>query len=132
LDVESVAACSRIHRRCGTSFIIVVVITSIFVFSLFGRGPLWERIIARIVLLPLVIGISYEVIKGAAKSDTWGKYLIMPALSLQYLTTREPDPSMLEVAIKSLEVALNPHAISSATEEEKKQEDGILEQTGGS
>jgi uncharacterized protein YqhQ len=130
--VESVAACSRIHRRCGTSFIIVVVITSIFVFSLFGRGPLWERIIARIVLLPLVIGISYEVIKGAAKSDTWGKYLIMPALSLQYLTTREPDPSMLEVAIKSLEVALNPHAISSATEEEKKQEDGILEQTGGS
>jgi uncharacterized protein YqhQ len=128
LDAENVAACSRIHRRCGTSFMIVVVVTSIFVFSIFGKGPIWERFIARIVLLPLVVGISYEVIKGASKSGTWGKYLIMPALSLQYLTTREPDHSMLEVAIKSLAVALDPNSILSVVKEEKKEEDGILEQ----
>jgi uncharacterized protein YqhQ len=110
---ESVAGCSRIHRRCGTSFLMVVVVTSIIVFSLFGDGPLWMRAAARILLLPVVIGVSYEIIRGAAKSDRWGKYLIMPALSLQYLTTRQPDERMLEVAIKSLEVALDPDAALS-------------------
>ncbi|MDR1943187.1 MAG: DUF1385 domain-containing protein [Synergistaceae bacterium] len=110
LSPESVAACSRIHRRCGTSFMLVVVAVSIFVFSFFGEGPIWVRALARVVLLPLVVGVSYEVIRGASKSDTWGRYLIMPALTLQYLTTREPDASMLEVAIKSLDVALNPCA----------------------
>jgi uncharacterized protein YqhQ len=121
MDVENVAGYSRIHRRCGTSFMIVVVIVSIIVFSFFGRGPIWQRIAARVVLLPVVIGISYEIIKGASKSDTWGKYLIMPALALQYLTTREPDGSMLEVAIKSLEIALDPYETLNAgnkTEEE--------------
>jgi uncharacterized protein YqhQ len=121
MDVENVAGYSRIHRRCGTSFMIVVVIVSIIVFSFFGRGPIWQRIAARVVLLPVVIGISYEIIKGASKSDTWGKYLIMPALALQYLTTREPDSSMLEVAIKSLEIALNPReALNTGSEAEKK------------
>ncbi len=110
LTPERVAACSRIHRRCGTSFLLVVVVVSIFVFSFFGDGPIWQRALARVVLLPLVVGLSYEVIKGASQSDTWGKYLIMPALSLQYITTREPDASMLEVAIRSLEVALDPYA----------------------
>jgi uncharacterized protein YqhQ len=113
LSPESVAKCSRIHRRCGTSFMLVVVAVSIFVFSFFGDGPLWLRAAARVVMLPLVIGLSYEVIRGASKSDTWGKYLIMPALSLQYLTTREPDVSMLEVAINSLDVALDPEAALS-------------------
>jgi uncharacterized protein YqhQ len=129
LDAESVAACSRIHRRCGTSFIIVVVVTSIFVFSFFGSGPIWERVLARIVLLPLVIGVSYEVIKGAAGSGAWGRYLMTPALSLQYLTTREPDPPMLEVAIQSLGIALDPHAILNESKEEKEKENGITEQT---
>jgi uncharacterized protein YqhQ len=114
MDIESVAAHSRIHRRCGTSFMIVVVMVSIIVFSFFGRGPIWQRIAARVVLLPVVIGISYEIIKGASRSDTWGKYLIMPALALQYLTTREPDSSMLEVAIKSLEIALDPYKTLNA------------------
>lgn len=117
LTIESVAKCSRIHRRCGTSFLLVVVVVSIVVFSFFGEGSLWIRALARVLLLPVVIGLSYEVIKGASKSDTWGRYLIMPALSLQYLTTREPDDSMLEVAIKSLDVALNPHAVLTSLDE---------------
>ncbi|MDR1472013.1 MAG: DUF1385 domain-containing protein [Synergistaceae bacterium] len=112
LTPDVVAGCSRIHRRCGTSFMLVVVVVSIFVFSFFGGGPIWVRALARVALLPLVIGLSYEVIKGASKSETCGKYLIMPALSLQYLTTREPDRSMLEVAIRSLEIALDPNAAS--------------------
>jgi uncharacterized protein YqhQ len=127
LDAASVASCSRIHRRCGTSFIIIVVVISIVVFSFFGRGPIWTRVAARIVLLPFVIGVSYEVIKGASKSDTWGKYLIMPALSLQYLTTREPDESMLEVAIKSLDVALDPYTVLEANGE-VREKDGTLGQ----
>jgi uncharacterized protein YqhQ len=114
LTPQSVASCSRIHRRCGTSFLLVVVAVSILVFSFFGGGPLWRRAAARVLLLPLVIGLSYEIIRGASKSDTWGKYLIMPALSLQYLTTRAPDTSMLEVAIKSLGLALDPEAAATA------------------
>ena len=127
LNNADVAACSRIHRRCGTSFIIIVVVVSIIVFSFFGQGPIWRKVAARILLLPFVIGISYELIKEASKSETWGKYLIMPALSLQYLTTREPDESMLEVAIKSLNIALDPNTDVNAPDE-VKEEDGILEQ----
>jgi uncharacterized protein YqhQ len=127
LDAEHVSGCSRIHRRCGTSFMIIVVVVSIVVFSFFGRGPIWERVVARIVLLPLVVGISYEIIRGASKSDTWGRYLIMPALSLQLLTTREPDESMLEVAIKSLDIALDPYEVLSV-HDEVKEKDGTLEQ----
>ncbi|MDR1966708.1 MAG: DUF1385 domain-containing protein [Synergistaceae bacterium] len=127
LDIERVSGCSRIHRRCGTSFMMVVVVVSIIVFSFFGIGPIWRKVLARVALLPLVIGLSYEVIRAASKSDTWGKLLIMPALSLQYLTTRTPDASMLEVAIKSLDVALNPHAYASA-HDEVREKDGTLEQ----
>ncbi|MDR3254484.1 MAG: DUF1385 domain-containing protein [Synergistaceae bacterium] len=124
LTPESVAACSRIHRRCGTSFLLVVVVVSIFVFSFFGDGPLWVRAMARVTLLPLVVGLSYEVIRGASKSDTWGKYLIMPALSLQFLTTREPDTSMLEVAIKSLDIALNPDTVLSDIKDKSTKNNG--------
>ena len=119
LSQESVASCSRIHRRCGTSFLLVVVAVSILVFSFFGDGPLWYRAAARVLLLPLVIGLSYEVIKGASKSDTWAKYLIMPALWLQYLTTRTPDTSMIEVAIRSLEIALDPQAALTGIDEKQ-------------
>ena len=130
LTPESVASCSRIHRRCGTSFLLVVVVVSIFVFSFFSDGPIWLKASARVLLLPLVIGISYEIIKGASRSDTWGRYLIAPALSLQYITTREPDESMLEVAITSLEVALDPHSVLDAQnkQNEVKKDDGSMEQ----
>lgn len=131
LTPESVAKCSRIHRRCGTSFLLVVAVVSIFVFSFFGEGAIWLRALARVVLLPLVIGLSYEVIRGASKSDTWGKYLIMPALSLQYLTTREPDASMLEVAIKSLDVALNPDAALSGINDKNDKTEALGDGTLG-
>jgi len=88
----------------------------------------WQRAAARIVLLPLVVGLSYEVIKSASMSDTWGKALIWPALSLQYVTTREPDETMLEVAIKALEVALDPEAeLSKLEKPDEVKSDGAVE-----
>ena len=108
LTPENAAAYSRIHRRCGTSFLIIVILVSIIVFSAIdGGGALW-RVGSRVVLLPLVIGVSYEFIRAASNSDTWGVWSIKPALLLQYITTREPSPDQLEVAIAALGVALDP------------------------
>ncbi|MCD8163322.1 MAG: DUF1385 domain-containing protein [Synergistaceae bacterium] len=108
LTPESVARYSRIHRRCGTYFLLVVIVVSIIVFSLIGGGSVLWRIGSRVVLLPLVIGLSYEFIRCASNSETWEKYCIMPALSLQYITTREPSADQLDVAIAALDVALDP------------------------
>ncbi len=108
LTPELIAGYSRIHRRCGTSFLIIVIAVSILVFSLIGKGGVIWRIGSRIVLLPLVIGLSYEFIRAASESDTWGRYLIKPALLLQYITTREPSSDQLEVAVAALGEALAP------------------------
>lgn len=113
LEVESVAVFSRIHRRCGTSFLLVVVAISIVVFSFLGDGSLFQRAAWRVGLLPVVIGLGYEFIRAASNSEGVCKWLIYPALSLQYLTTREPDTSMIEVAIVSLDLALNPEIENS-------------------
>lgn len=107
MDSVSVIKYSRIHPRCGTSFLLVVVAVSIIVFSVVGQGSLIWRALSRVILLPVVIGISYEFIRFTSRSDSWGRYLIVPALSLQYLTTREPDLLQVEVAISSLESALD-------------------------
>ena len=103
---ESIVKHSRIHPRCGTSFLLIVVVVSIVVFSIAGSGSIAWRIGARIVLLPLVMGLSYEIIKGASKAGVIGRLLMAPALSFQFLTTREPDEKQIEVALLSLETAL--------------------------
>ena len=85
-------------------FLLIVMIVSIFVFAFLGWPDLWLRILSRILLLPVVAGISYEIIRFAGRSkNSLVRLAIMPGLWLQYLTTREPDDSMIEVAIKSLE-----------------------------
>lgn len=111
LNPQSVEQFSRIHRRCGTSFMLVVIMISIVVFSFVKSPVIWINILWRIVLLPIVIGLGYEFIRTAAQSEGICKLLITPALFLQYLTTREPDSSMLEVAIESLDVALHPEQV---------------------
>ncbi|KEJ91293.1 DUF1385 domain-containing protein [Synergistes jonesii] len=108
LEPERVAEYSRIHRRCGTSFLIVVIVVGILVFASIGKGGVLWRVGSRVALLPLVIGLSYEFIRGAAESESWGRYLIMPALLLQYITTRTPSRDQLEVAIAALGEALRP------------------------
>ncbi len=106
LTPENAAKFGRLHPRCGTNFLFLVMIVSIIMFSLTGWNSIWERIMYRIVLLPLISGVSYEIIKWMGKSTgTLAKILSYPGLKLQNLTTREPDLSQIEVAIKALKVA---------------------------
>ncbi|GAB4537379.1 MAG: DUF1385 domain-containing protein [Anaerolineae bacterium] len=105
LTVESVGRYSLVHPRCGTAFLLVVLVISILIFALLGRPPLLLRIASRIVLIPIIAGIAYEFIKfSAAHQDHWlMRILIAPGLWLQGFTTRQPDASMLEVAIAALQ-----------------------------
>ncbi len=104
LTVENVKKYSRLHPRCGTSFLFIVMIVSIIVFSFITWRNVWMRLSIRLLLLPLVAGISYEIIKFAGRSNHPLIQLISkPGLLLQKLTTREPDDSQLEVAIKALQ-----------------------------
>jgi len=101
LTVENARQFTTLHPRCGTSFLLLVMVISIFVFSFLGWSDLWwVRIITRILLLPLVAGIAYEVIKWAGRKKSLLVSLVSwPGLMLQKLTTQEPDDEMLEVAI---------------------------------
>ncbi|GAW30960.1 DUF1385 domain-containing protein [Carboxydocella sp. JDF658] len=109
LTVENARGFSPLHPRCGTSFLLVVMVVSIFVFAFLGHPPnLFWRIGSRILLMPLVAAISYEFIKlsGRYGERWWLKWLVAPGLGLQRLTTREPDDSQLEVAIHALKAVL--------------------------
>ena len=107
---ENIMKCSRIHPRCGTSFLLIAVIVSIIIFSpiktLIAGESFALQVLARIVLIPVVIGISYEIIRLASRSGTLGLCIIAPFLTLQFLTTREPDIRQAEVALQSLNTAL--------------------------
>lgn len=104
LTVENARKYSTLHPRCGTNFLLVVMVISILVFSLLGKTDIWLRLISRVVLLPVVAGFAYEYIKFAGKcsDNSLIRILNTPGLWLQRLTTREPDDSMLEVAIMAL------------------------------
>jgi uncharacterized protein YqhQ len=108
LTVDAIRRYSTAHERCGTSFILIVVIISVLVFSLLGRPPLLLRLASRVLMLPVIVGIAYEWLKlGARHSEKWWmKALLAPGLAMQRLTTREPDDQMLEVAIAALERVL--------------------------
>lgn len=94
---------SRLHPRCGTSFLLIVLIVSIFVFSIVTWENLMLRVILKVLLLPLVVGISYEIIRLAGRYDNpFTHALSTPGLWLQHLTTREPDEKQIEVAIQAL------------------------------
>jgi uncharacterized protein YqhQ len=99
---------SRLHPRCGTSFLLIVMVLAIFVFAPIGL-PAWYWLLAsRILGIPLIAGLSYEVIKwaGRNRNKRWVRALMWPGLMLQNLTTREPDEQQLEVAIAALEAVL--------------------------
>ncbi|MDP4143456.1 MAG: DUF1385 domain-containing protein [Bacillota bacterium] len=106
LTPENAAKYSRLHPRCGTNFLFLVMIVSIIIFSLTGWNSLYQRILSRVIMLPIVSGITYEIIRwmGRSKSNI-SKVFAYPGLLLQKLTTREPDFSQLEVAIKALKTA---------------------------
>ena len=104
LTPENVDNFSRLHKRCGTSFIFIVMIISIVFFFFIRVDTIWLRIVLRLLFLPLVAGVSYEFIRLAGSSDhPLVQIFSKPGLALQKLTTKEPDHSMIEVAIASVE-----------------------------
>lgn len=104
LDVAHVRQASRVHTRCGTGFLLLVMVVSIFVFALVGSPSLPLKILSRILLVPVVAGISYELMRLGAANYRYRvvRWLLAPGLALQGLTTREPDDSMIECAIAAL------------------------------
>jgi uncharacterized protein YqhQ len=107
LTVENVKKHGRLHPRCGTSFLFIVMIVSILMFSMFEWSSLFYRIVVRLALLPIVAGISYEFIKWAGKSQSkFACTMSKPGMWLQKITTREPDDSQIEVAIVALKNVL--------------------------
>ncbi|MBR0424632.1 MAG: DUF1385 domain-containing protein [Clostridia bacterium] len=124
LTPENAKTCSRLHPRCGTNYLFLVMAVSILLTTVFtalmnlipGFAE-WQTVginrflfrLARIVLIPLIAGVSYEVLKAAASSESiFAKIVRAPGLALQHLTTKEPDLDMLEVAIASFQLVLNP------------------------
>lgn len=104
LEVEEVRKFSTAHTRCGTGFILVVLVLAILVFALLGRPEMWLRVSSRIILIPVIAALGYEIIQvGAAHSgNKIVRALLAPGLALQSMTTSEPDKGQLEVAISAL------------------------------
>lgn len=114
LTPENVMKYSRFHKRCGTSFLFIVMIVSILFFMVINVDHAVLRIVLRVLLVPVIAGVSYEFIRLAGRNDSWIiKILSAPGLLVQRLTTREPDEEMLEVAIASVEGVLDWRAYQS-------------------
>ena len=107
LTVENVRKYTRFHPRCGTSFLILVVIISVFLYSVLPWSSTGLRVLLKLLLLPVVMGISYEVLKWCGRSDSLFSHLVrQPGLWVQRLTVFEPDDSMIEVAIEAVKPVL--------------------------
>ena len=134
LEVEYVRRFPTAHPRCGTAFLLKVAVVSIVVFAFLGRSPLWWLVTSRIVFLPVIAAISYEIIRfsGAHYGNPLTRILIYPGLLLQRLTTRVPDDSQIEVAICAMETALAADegrlpAADAKQKEERRAEAGQVE-----
>lgn len=118
LTVENVRVSSRQHKRCGTSFLLFVMVVSILFFALIDMPNRIYRVVARVLLIPIIAGVSYEFIRLAGRSDNAVvNFLSKPGLLLQKLTTREPDDSMIEVGIASVEAVFDWRAYLKEMEE---------------
>lgn len=108
LTPENATTMKRQHPRCGTSFLMVVMLVAIVLFSVIKFDAMWLNLVVRIALMPLVAGLSYEIIRYAAKKESSAifKLMTLPGLWLQNITTQEPDGEQLEVAIKALDESL--------------------------
>ena len=113
LTPENVQRHSLIHVRCGTAFLLWVMVIAIFVFAFVGRPDWWILIISRIALLPVIAGLAYELIRFAGKhADNAAGALLAPGLWLQRLTTRQPSLEQLEVSIRALEEVLQREGLA--------------------
>ena len=122
LTVENVQTFPRLHPRCGTNFLLIVMVVAIVFHVFFGWPDLWLRILSRLAVLPIVAGVSYEIIRFAGRSENRLIHiLIAPGLWLQYLTTRPPADEMVEVAIESLKAVLPPEDIPAGSGNYRKE-----------
>ncbi len=114
LDVAHVRAASRVHIRCGTGFLLLVVVVSIVVFAFIGSPSFLIKILSRVLLVPVVAGIAYEIMRFGAANYRFRivRWLLSPGLALQGLTTREPDDGMIECAISALQRVLSRDSLS--------------------
>ena len=121
LTPENAREFSRFHPRCGTSFLLVVMIVAIFVFAPLGKLDWQWLFVSRVVGIPLVAGLAFEVIKwfGRNRTKRWARALMWPGIQLQRLTTREPDLSQLAVAIAAMEAVLAVENPRQASEEDR-------------
>ena len=108
LRVDTIRHFNKAHPRCGTAFLLVVMVVSIIAFALLGDPPLYWRIASRILLIPVITGISYEIIRwsGRNASSSWVQFVTRPSLALQSLTTQWPDDQQIEVAIVAMQRAI--------------------------
>ncbi len=121
LTPENAQRFSRLHPRCGTSFLLIVMVVAIVVFAPLGQPPWYLLFASRIVGIPLIAGLSFEVLKwfGRNRSKRWARILMAPGMQLQKLTTREPDLSQLAVSIAALEAVLAAESPDQASEEDR-------------
>jgi uncharacterized protein YqhQ len=113
LDVGQVRRASRVHTRCGTGFLLIVVVLSIFVFALLGHPPVLYLVLSRILLVPVIAALAYELMRLGAANYRFAvvRWLMAPSLALQGLTTREPDDQQIECAIVALERVLKSDGV---------------------
>ena len=122
LTVENVQKFPRLHPRCGTNFLLIVMVVAIVFHVFFGWPDLWLRILSRLAVLPVVAGVSYEIIRFAGRSENRiVRIMITPGLWLQYLTTRPPEGEMVEVAIESLKAVLPEEDIPAGSGNYRKE-----------
>ncbi len=118
LTVENVRASGKQHKRCGTSFIVIVFIISVFVFMFISFDNMWLKLVARLLLIPVIAGISYEFIRLAGRFDNkLVDILSKPGMWVQNLTVKEPDDSMIEVGIASVEAVFDWKAFQEENKE---------------
>ncbi len=115
LTVENARSKSTLHPRCGTSFLLFVMVVSIVVFSLFKFQAFWAIFLSRVILLPFISGLSYELIRFSAPRSRKGffRLVVLPGLNLQRITTKEPSDDQLEAAIRALQEALELDGIKA-------------------
>lgn len=137
LTVRNVMRCSRLHRRCGTSFMLIVMIISVILFFFIRVEAVWLKLLLRLLLIPVIAGISYEVLRIAGKFDNlFVRIISAPGMWLQRLTTREPEEEMVEVAIAAIENVFDWEAFEEKhfkrrmVKKTKTLEDGQVVETG--
>jgi uncharacterized protein YqhQ len=133
LTVAGVRPYPRQHARCGTAFLLIVVLISVLVFAPFGKPALWLRVLSRLALIPVVTGIAYEALRFTGKHEDHPlvRAVIGPNLALQNLTTREPTDDMIEVAIAALKAVLAGERAAQAAPEDNGKRTASTEDSEG-